>query len=73
MDGVDAFHAAYARGKLTSAPREYLELVLVPSILHTTWETFSRYPPMIQHLTITLLMSYIGAGQLSLETIHGAK
>ncbi len=74
MDGVDAFHAAYRRGQVVR-PRddEYMDLILIPAILHIDPMVFHAYPLPIQERMRRLLIKYIAAGWGgNPETIQGA-
>jgi hypothetical protein len=62
IDGVDAFHAAYATGRIVSAPDEYMDLILIPAILHTPTVTLWAMPPAMQAMTRDLLLRYIAGG-----------
>lgn len=62
MDGVEAFHAAYARREVTMPPKEYIDLILVPAVLHTPTVDFWAMPEMVQEKTRRLLFYYIAAG-----------
>lgn len=62
MDGVDAFYAAYAHGHVTTPPTEFVDLILVPSILHTPTALFREQPWPLQERTRRWLMRHIAAG-----------
>lgn len=53
---MDAFHAAYSRGRLVRPPDEYLDLILIPQHLHIDPLTFDRYPAALQERMRNLLM-----------------
>jgi hypothetical protein len=59
---VDAFQAAYRRGQVTTPPDAYMDLILIPSILHIDPVVFMGYPPAIKAQTRNLLMAHIHAG-----------
>ena len=60
---MDAFHAAYARGKLVRPPEPYVELILVPAVLHIEPLAFRMYPPALRERVKGLLLRYLAAGQ----------
>jgi hypothetical protein len=62
MDGVDAFHAGYQHGQVTTPPTEYADLILVPAILHTPTAQFWELPWIVQEKARRLLKTYIAAG-----------
>ena len=62
MDGMDAFHAAYSTGRIVNPPPLYLELILIPAILHIEPMTFWDYPPAVQLQMRSMLQSYIRGG-----------
>lgn len=62
MDGVDAFHAGYIKGHVTRPPNEYVDLILVPAILHTPTAQFWELPFIVQEKMRGLLMRYIAGG-----------
>lgn len=59
---MDAFHAAFIRGKIAPAPQEYVELILVPAVLHIDPMVFVAYPPALRARITTLLWSYVAMG-----------
>jgi hypothetical protein len=70
-DGIDGFHAAYADGRLVTPPDMYLELIVIPAVLHTPWTLFREYPPALQEMTKSLVMSWLAGGQgLNLDVIR---
>ena len=62
MDGVEAFHAAYRAGRMVPAPDDYIDMILVPGILHIDPLAFAAYPPLVQAKIRRLLRHYIAAG-----------
>lgn len=62
LDGVDAFHAAYANGRVASAPELYMDLILIPAVLHVEPMTFWRYPPVIREQMRKLFLRYVAGG-----------
>jgi hypothetical protein len=57
---------------LVTPPDTYLELIVIPAVLHTPWATYNDYPPALQVATKTLLMSWLAGGQgLNTDVIHG--
>jgi hypothetical protein len=50
---------------LVSAPDEYLDLVLIPAMLHIDPLVFMEYPPAMRYQIRTLLMHYIAAGGMA--------
>lgn len=43
-------------------PLEYMDMILIPAILHTPFADFVQLPWAVQHKTRLLLHQYIGAG-----------
>lgn len=60
---MEAFHAAYSHGELVQPPDDYMDLILIPAVLHTSWSEFAGYPLAIQERIRALLMFYLAAGQ----------
>lgn len=50
------------RGEVTRPPTEYIDLILVPNILHTPVAVFHEQPHIIQERTRRLLLTFIAAG-----------
>lgn len=57
-----AFHAGYLHGQVTRPPDEYIDLVLIPAILHTPTAHFWTLPWPVQEKTRRLLLQYIAGG-----------
>lgn len=64
-DRIVGFNEALARGRIVTPPDEYVELILVPALLHIDPLTFMDYPPAVQFKVRQLLMHYIAAGGLA--------
>lgn len=62
LDGIEAFHAGYRKGRVNRPPDEYMDTILVPAILHTTTEQFHARSYAIQERTRRMLMYYIAGG-----------
>lgn len=43
-------------------PVEYIDMILIPAILHIDPLTFAAYPPGVQGRVRQLLMDFIGGG-----------
>ena len=75
MDGVDAFHAAYHKGRFTPPPTEYMDLILIPQHLHIDPMTFDGYPRPVQARIRNLLTANIrygwGGNLDAIERKHG--
>jgi hypothetical protein len=48
-----------------SAPDEYLDLVLIPAMLHIDPLAFMEYPPALAYKLRVLVMHYIAAGGMA--------
>ncbi len=71
IDGIDGFHAAYARGHIVPIPQEYAEMIIIPAVLHTPWQVYRTYPPAVQAAILAWLPHYLAAGQgLNPDVIH---
>lgn len=64
MDRVDGFHAELARGRVGRPPDTYIDLVIIPAVLHIDPLRFADdYPPLLRELMRTLAMRWVGGGQ----------
>jgi hypothetical protein len=54
-----------ARGRIVTPPDEYMDLILVPAMLHIDPLVFLDYPPAMRYQIRTLLMHYIAAGGMA--------
>ncbi|MCX7851801.1 MAG: hypothetical protein N2383_03355 [Caldilineales bacterium] len=55
--------SAYAHGRLAPPPDLFLEIIVIPAILHTPWALFRTYPPAVQLATKHWLLTWLAAGQ----------
>lgn len=53
-----------ARGRIVSPPDEYLDLVIIPAMLHIDPLAFMAYPPALQYKLRHLVMYHVAAGGL---------
>lgn len=54
-----------------ASPLEYMDLILVPSILHIDPMLFADYPPALKGRIRYMLMMHIGAGHaLNTDTVE---
>ena len=59
---MEGFHRAYQNGRMVTPPAEYMDLILIPAILHIDPLTFAGYPPALQGRMRGLLGVYIAQG-----------
>ncbi len=59
---MEGFHAAYKQGRLVPPPHEYMDLILVPAILHIDPLAFDDYPVALKGRIRRLLTIYIREG-----------
>lgn len=69
IDGVEAFHAAYARGRVVVPPAEYLDMIVIPAVLHIDPERLLHYPPALRAFLRARVMDWIAGGQCDLRVI----
>jgi hypothetical protein len=50
MDGVDGFFAALRQSRLVRPPDEYIDLIIIPAVLHIDPLRLLDYPPMTAEL-----------------------
>lgn len=60
---MTAFHAAYNDGRFVPPPDDYLDLILIPAVLHIDPLVFAEYPPAMALKIRVLAMHYIASGQ----------
>lgn len=73
MDGVDGFHAALRRGQLVRPPDEYLDLIVIPAVLHIDpLRLLADYPPVLRETLRVYVMTWLAGGQgLNLDMVQG--
>ena len=71
MDGVDGFHAALRQGRLVRPPDEYLDVIVIPAVLHIDPLALQNYPPALHAAVRAWVMAWIGSGQgLNLDVVQ---
>lgn len=56
------FHEALARGRFVTPPEEYLDLVMIPAMLHIDPLRLMEYPPALLYKLRGLALHYAAAG-----------
>jgi hypothetical protein len=71
MDGVDGFFAALRQGRLVRPPDEYLDLIVLPAVLHIDPLRLLDYPPVLREVLRTWVLTWLGGGQgLNLDMVQ---
>lgn len=68
---MEGFHAGLSRGRLTQPPDEYLDLIVIPAVLHVDpLRLVAEYPPALREALRTWVMYWLAGGQgLNLDVI----
>jgi hypothetical protein len=71
MDGVDGFFAALRQGRLVRPPDDYLDIIVIPAVLHIDPLRLLDYPPVLRETLRTWVMTWLGGGQgLNLDMVQ---
>ena len=69
---MEGFHAGLMKGRLTRPPDAYLDLVVIPAVLHVDpLRLVAEYPPALRAALRAWVMHWLAGGQgLNLDVIE---
>jgi hypothetical protein len=71
MDGVDGFFAALRQSRLVRPPDEYIDLIVIPAVLHIDPLRLLDYPPVLRETLRAWVMTWLAGGQgLNLDVVQ---